>query len=159
MERSSSGFKLLVDGHPAGFLLFSIPGMPNFDCSVCLNDILQSIGSTDYWKLFYDDVVVQRQGYLSIIQNQPEIYGELNLLIVDSNYKNHGIGKKLIDVLNKNMVSFNCPGMLFYTDSECNYGFYDHIGCTLLGTRHVIIHGYDDEARGYLLKVRSNNRT
>lgn len=54
--------------------------------------------------------------------------GEVSFFAIDSNYRGLGIGKKLFNFLIEYMKKENIKEIYLYTDTTCNYKFYEHQG-------------------------------
>lgn len=55
---------------------------------------------------------------------------ELVLFITHSDYQGQGIGKALITAFENQLQAAGRPAYFLFTDTSCNYGFYDHHGFT-----------------------------
>ena len=67
--------------------------------------------------------------YKELIQGREEDFdGELTLLLVDENYRGTGIGKQLTQRFLNHMKKAGGQSIYVYTDTGCNYGFYDRLG-------------------------------
>ena len=53
---------------------------------------------------------------------------ELSLFAIDENYRGHGIGKKLFGSAVDYFKKQNVDEFYLFTDTSCNYGFYEHQG-------------------------------
>lgn len=53
---------------------------------------------------------------------------ELALFAIDPSYRGLGIGKCLFAEVKRNMVEHGVREFYLYTDTSCNYGFYEHQG-------------------------------
>lgn len=62
-----------------------------------------------------------------------EFDGELVLFLVDAEAQGLGVGKRLFQNFVGYMEEKGAGQFCFFTDSLCNYGFYDHQGCERLG--------------------------
>ena len=47
---------------------------------------------------------------------------------MDASYRGYGIGKKLFKAMIHHMKKENVNSIYLYTDTDCNYKFYDHQG-------------------------------
>ena len=54
--------------------------------------------------------------------------GEISLFALSPEYRGLGIGKKLFDCLLAYMKSQSIEDFYLYTDTSCNFGFYEHQG-------------------------------
>lgn len=80
-----------------------------------------------------------------------EYGGELVFFAVNENYRGAGIGKGLFHGLLKYMESRNIQSFYLYTDSSCNYGFYEHQGMKRCGEKVFSVPiGVDNEMKFYL---------
>lgn len=67
--------------------------------------------------------------YKEFIADRKDLYdGSINLFIVSKSARGLGIGKKLLEHSFKYMRKNNCKNIYLYTDTICNYGFYDSQG-------------------------------
>ncbi|MEG0979969.1 MAG: GNAT family N-acetyltransferase [Oscillospiraceae bacterium] len=60
---------------------------------------------------------------------------ELAFFAIDASQRGNGIGKHLFDNFVSYMNSKNCNSFFLYTDSTCNFGFYEHQGMKRLGEK------------------------
>lgn len=76
--------------------------------------------------------------YKELIKGRENLFqGCVQLFIVSKESRGLGIGKTLLGELFKYMKSYNVEKLYLYTDSNCNYGFYDSQGFTRLGERDI----------------------
>ncbi|MGL4739664.1 MAG: GNAT family N-acetyltransferase [Sarcina sp.] len=61
--------------------------------------------------------------------------GEVSFFVVDEIYRGKGIGKILFDAGIEYFKENNMKNFYLYTDSYCNYGFYDHRGLECLAKK------------------------
>ena len=62
-----------------------------------------------------------------LLKNTNKNYGgEVALFVINSKYRGLGIGKKLFESLKSYMKNQNINEFFLYTDTSCNYGFYEH---------------------------------
>lgn len=61
-------------------------------------------------------------------KSQEEYQGELSFFVVSASARGKGIGKKLFDTALDYMKSQNISKFYLFTDTSCNYGFYEHQG-------------------------------
>lgn len=52
--------------------------------------------------------------------------GEIVLFVVDSSQQHRGMGKKLFNLAKEKFKEENCQNYYLYTDTNCDYTFYDH---------------------------------
>lgn len=65
--------------------------------------------------------------------------GEVVLFIVDEKYRGRGIGKKLVNNYLDFCKSKAVRSLYLFTDSKCNYGFYDNSGFKRMGEKQINI--------------------
>lgn len=64
-----------------------------------------------------------------LLENSGKLYsGELAFFAMDSEYRGMGIGKSLFEKAKKYMESSRIDNFFLFTDTSCNFGFYDHLG-------------------------------
>lgn len=61
-------------------------------------------------------------------KRKKEYQGELSFFVVSASARGKGIGKKLFDTALDYMKSQNISKFYLFTDTSCNYGFYEHQG-------------------------------
>ncbi|MDD2981067.1 MAG: GNAT family N-acetyltransferase [Hespellia sp.] len=62
-------------------------------------------------------------------KNSPISYqGEVTFFAIDSKFRGMGLGKKLFQSLQNYMKSENIHNFFLFTDTTCNYPFYEHQG-------------------------------
>lgn len=64
-----------------------------------------------------------------LLESSGKLYsGELAFFAMDSEYRGMGIGKSLFEKAKKYMESSRIDNFFLFTDTSCNFGFYDHLG-------------------------------
>lgn len=54
--------------------------------------------------------------------------GELAFFALNEDYRGMGLGRKLFDEAKKYMEKEEIPDFYLFTDTSCNYKFYEHMG-------------------------------
>ncbi len=54
--------------------------------------------------------------------------GEVTFFAINENYRGKGLGRKLFETLIEYMESQNISDFYLFTDTSCNYPFYEHLG-------------------------------
>ena len=65
--------------------------------------------------------------------------GEVAFFAVNSKYRGIGLGKKLFQAVKDYMRSQKIQNFFLYTDTSCNYPFYEHQGMKRRSTRAYIL--------------------
>ena len=76
-------------------------------------------------------------------------YSELRLLIVSDRYRGEGIGRRAFMEAERISEEHGMDGMFFYTDTDCNVDFYEHMGCERVGECTIICCGVELDVFGY----------
>lgn len=71
--------------------------------------------------------------------------GELAFFAIDSNQRGMGTGKELFHRAQGFMKAQNIKNFYLYTDSSCNYGFYEHQGMKRLNEKICSLKPYADK--------------
>lgn len=78
--------------------------------------------------------------YRELIANKSHLYdGDVVLLAVDEEYRGYGIGRELMNRLKEYFHSLSLVSVFVYTDTCCNYGFYDSQGFYLEGSEDLVL--------------------
>lgn len=77
--------------------------------------------------------------------------GELAFFAVESKGRGSGIGKELFERLIQYMKSGQISNFYLYTDTTCNYGFYEHQGMQRLCEKKISLKPYIDEEMQFFL--------
>lgn len=75
--------------------------------------------------------------------------GEISILIVNSEYRGQGIGKKLLLEIFEYAKKDNIKKLQILTDESCNYIFYEKFGCTKIYEK-VITNGEMKIEKAYI---------
>lgn len=76
------------------------------------------------------------QALLQSIQPSAQPY-EAQLLIVSQQAQGHGVGSTLISAVKNYFICQQAPDAYLFTDTYCNFLFYDHIGLTMIDQHTV----------------------
>ncbi len=78
------------------------------------------------------------KAYHELIAGKKNLFeGEVVFLAVSEDFRGFGIGKTLINALKNYFKAFSVKSIYVYTDTSCNYGFYDSQGFILSGVKDV----------------------
>lgn len=130
-----------VDGKIAGVILVSADSEPKYgrmlmqstiDAAATLHAQGQEIA--DY---FYDRMKVESKYDAKLLekaQENTDYDGRIVLFIMDPEFQGLGIGSKLFQAAKDYFEATNVQNYYLFTDSSCNYPFYDHKGMHRAGS-------------------------
>lgn len=78
--------------------------------------------------------------------------GEISIIIVDKNYRNLGLGKKMILEIFDYAKSDHMKNLQILSDESCNYKFYENVGCKKVYEK-IIPNGEPDKCGNSLSEV------
>lgn len=153
-SRSTFSRTAVVDGEVVGVVFAGVRGRsfrPLTSLRISLLDLrirkLEGYGRLrdDFANLdSVDDDLISRYG--------EGFDSELILLILDERARGYGLGKRMFLEACDALRRQGSKRMFFYTDTDCNFGFYDALGAVRLGQREteclgerlgMFIYGYD----------------
>ena len=124
---------IFVDGKQVGAVAVGRMGGKSLDVHEDLERLEAQLKRSDGYdammrdmKLF-DDVF---EGFVS--KYMDDGLAELTLLIIDKGCRGMGIGRKAIEEALRIVSDHGKKGLFFYTDTDCNFGFYDRMGAKRL---------------------------
>lgn len=68
---------------------------------------------------------------------EDKFQGSIQLFVVSKESRGLGVGKALVSYLSDYMKSMNVKSLYLYTDTRCNYGFYDSQGFNLVAEKEI----------------------
>lgn len=147
---------LLVDGEPCGILILKeMPG-EKVDLSEEYRNYKESLEhQVDTFEQCERDMDEFDRVYNEFASKykRPE-WAELGLLILSDKHKGLGLGRRLIDEARRCASERGMTGLFFYTDTDCNFGFYDHMGAVRIGQEDIICVGEPLTVFGYYLEFK-----
>ncbi len=91
--------------------------------------------------------------YKDLIRNKEnEFQGCIQLFIVSEKYRGLKIGKTLLSYLFSYMKSYKVNSLYLFTDTRCNYGFYDSQGFERIGEKKLLINSNKEILNVFLYK-------
>jgi GNAT superfamily N-acetyltransferase len=143
---------LTVDGRPEGILVIREAGDDVLDFSREMAESFERIRDDPETDRCLRElgVLVDIYNRFAAVHKRPE-WAELGLLIVSDRTKGMGLGRRLIAEAESLTKARGRTGLFFYTDTDCNFGFYDHIGAVRVGTEQMICAGELLTVFGYYL--------
>ncbi len=76
---------------------------------------------------------------------------ELKLVIISKDVKGNGFGRSLMEKASITSLQKGYGGFIFYTDSYCNIGFYDHLNAEIIGHKDIFCMGEDTRVLVYVM--------
>ncbi|MEC0092673.1 GNAT family N-acetyltransferase [Paenibacillus macquariensis] len=108
------------------------------------------ISSKENKKLFKEFLKIQ-DIYKEIIQGkQDSLQGCVHLFIISKESRGLGVGKTLINYLSNYMQSMEVESMYLYTDTRCNYGFYDSQNFKRLNEKEIYLDSIQEKLNIFL---------
>ena len=108
------------------------------------------IASKENKKLFKAFIKIQ-DVYKEIIQGKQDSFqGCIQLFIVSEESRGLGVGKTLIKYLSNYMQSLEVASMYLFTDTRCNYGFYDSQNFKRLNEREIYFDSTQEKLKIFL---------
>lgn len=146
---------MLVNGKPSGVLVMAdMPG-GRIDISAHLESLLEQLWDDPGYGHFLEDMDELHRFYgdFAALYKKPD-WAELRLLIVTKSCKGMGLGRMMVDEARRVAEHRGIQGVFFYTDTDCNFAFYDHLGAVRVGERTVMCLGEPMRAFCYYLQFR-----
>lgn len=140
---SSFGQVALKDGSLVGIILGNAkndqkPYRSLAQVSGMLFNLLVLLFSTKEEKKNFQEYMKIYQTYKDLIKNKKHLFdGELVFLAVAEEYRGLGIGKTLVNNLKEYFQDQSVHTIYLYTDTSCNYCFYDSQGFSRIGEREI----------------------
>ncbi|WP_288222383.1 GNAT family N-acetyltransferase [uncultured Clostridium sp.] len=91
--------------------------------------------------------------YKDLIRNKEnQFQGCIQLFIISEKYRELKIGKTLLSYLFSYMKSYKVNSLYLFTDTRCNYGFYDSQGFERIGEKKLLINSNKEILNVFLYK-------
>lgn len=71
--------------------------------------------------------------------------GELAFFAISEKCRGKGLGRKLFQTVVEYMYAHNIPAFYLFTDTSCNYPFYEHLGMKRCGEKKQVINAYGEK--------------
>jgi len=124
-----------IDGEPKGIVVLKDMGPGSIDVSSRKKELEEALSGDPSYKVFLkadDELEKMYEGFVREYKS-PDL-AELSLLIVCKDAKGYGLGRTLIEEAKRLVTEAGMSGVFFYSDTDCNYGFYDHLGAERIGS-------------------------
>lgn len=142
-----------MDGVPKGIVV--VKGLPGskIDASKELEEVTEALSEDKSYAQYMKDIDAISAVYKRFAdQINRSAWAELSLLILSDDCKGMGLGRKAIEEAEKVAAEKGKTGLFFYTDSDCNFGFYDHIGAVRVGYEDALWSGEPIRVFAYYLQ-------
>ena len=131
------------DGKVIGFILGNAKNDKNHiinssnPLDIDMNSIKSIISNKENRTLLEEFLKIQTT-YKEIIKGKEDQFqGCIQLFVVSKESRGLGVGKTLVKYLSDYMKSMNVKSLYLFTDSRCNYGFYDSQNFNKLNEKQV----------------------
>ena len=131
------------DGKVIGFILGNAKNDKNRiinsdnPLDIDMNSI-ESIVSNKENRTLLEEFLKIQTTYKEIIKGKEDQFqGCIQLFVVSKESRGLGVGKTLVEYLSDYMKSMNVKSLYLFTDSRCNYGFYDSQNFNKLNEKQV----------------------
>ena len=154
MYRSTYGRVAIMNGEVLGVIFGYIKGeAPQY------RHLLQDISEITMTLMMATDE--ERNGLYEYFSKQTAVYGELidglesdydgslEFIVLSRVAQGKGVGRLLWENLKTHFEGCGITKIYVYTDTDCNYGFYDHLGFSCRRSKEVV---YDFEGVEYTPK-------
>lgn len=137
---SAFSYSAVVDGHTVGCVIGAVGKIP----SGMVRDrrwnpaAVESLKGTEGYERFASDMDVIETTDDELLEKCGVTFdSQLVLLIISEEMRGMGIGGKLCMKAIEEFRNRGCSSVLIFTDDDCGYGYYDHLGATRLATKAV----------------------
>jgi GNAT superfamily N-acetyltransferase len=146
---------LTVDGEPCGIVV--VGGMPGetLDLSEDLSRYAELLEDLEDFGPCRRDLVELERIYGEFASRFRESgWAQLTLLLLSDRHKGLGLGRRMLEYASKCASTAGMKGLYFFTDNECNVGFYDHMGAVRFAEESMVCAGEILKVYGYYLEFR-----
>ena len=156
LNGSTHALTVLVDGVPSGAVVLYVRSGERTDLSAEEDAARRAYADDPNIGLYDRDFGNITGAYAELCKDliRPE-WAELRLLIVSEDCKGMGLGKMLLRKAAEILREYKLDGLFFYTDTDCNFGFYDHLGAKRAGYKDVPCMDETLRVFGYSLDTRN----
>lgn len=131
----SYGKAAILDGEVVGILLGKRKGQQNMvrRCSILWSLIKSGVSqlfhaTTEMRRQLKNALKISKADQKMMAMQKGNFTGHIELLIVGDNTQGLGVGKRLVNDFISYALHGNQNKIYVQTDTQCNYGFYEHLG-------------------------------
>ena len=124
----------------------------NLDESVEVdNNTVEVIMNNEENQDLFKELSKIKNAYNDVIKGKENIFqGSIQLFVVSKESRGLGVGKTLVKHLSDYMKSMNVKSLYLFTDSRCNYGFYDSQNFNKLNEKEINFKYVDSKLNVFL---------
>ena len=143
LHNSSHGWVAEDDGQVLGMILCSIGNHDSEYRMYKTNDVLNLIQLSKHGDLseinrLINTFKAEREVYDQMSEQVDQDFdASIEYIVVSSQARGQGIGKSLIFHSIKEFIEKECHNFYLYTDSDCNYKFYDYLDFDQIAQTHI----------------------
>ncbi len=156
VDGSNEARTILVDGRPAGIVVMrDMPGKI-IDLSDELEEQMKDLVDLPLMPRYEEDMDKLYGAYRTFAKDhKKKEWAELRLLLISDRFRGHGLGRESIKECERILKKYGMTGMFFFTDTDCDFAFYDHIGCCRVGSTSIICTGEPLDVFGYYYVMKA----
>lgn len=147
-----------IDGDVAGFIVVNDLRNPRRDMrlqavqAVSMLRLLASRDGREGLTMFRRYMATDRRLDNDAREQGRHYDGEIVLFIVNDEYRGYGLGRLLFDDALRHFREIGVEDFFLYTDTDCDFGFYEHRGMSRRAARSVSITlgGHTESAEMYI---------
>lgn len=115
------------------------------------NNSIESIMSTEENQILFKEFSKITDAYKDLIKDKEDMFqGCIQLFVVSKESRGLGVGKTLVKYLSDYMKSMDVDSLYLFTDSRCNYGFYDSQNFNKLDEKKICFNYVDSKLNVFL---------
>ena len=135
LSRSTKKYTAFVNGEFAGVLMLWAKGRrKGYGYKGRLQRITSYMESLESYPRFAEDFANMERVDEELRKTYAkDIPGEIVLMILSERFRGMGIGKTMFNLACRYFCTNGVDRFFLYTDTDCNYGFYDAMGAEKLG--------------------------
>ena len=115
------------------------------------NNSIESIMSTEENQILFKEFSKITDAYKDLIKDKEDMFqGCIQLFVVSKESRGLGVGKTLVKYLSDYMKSMDVDSLYLFTDSRCNYGFYDSQNFNKLDEKEIYFNYVDSKLNVFL---------
>lgn len=115
------------------------------------NNTIELIMNNAENQILFKEFLKFPDAYKDIIKGKEDMFqGCIQLFVVSKEFRGLGVGKTLVKYLSDYMKSMDVKSLYLFTDSRCNYGFYDSQNFNKLNEKEIYFNYVDAKLNVFL---------